>query len=517
MMRLNRLLSCLLPALVCALAAPGPARADEFVDRVNAMFDDIRPSERSDRILLPALAGMEAPPAAIGEPLAARLLTVDSADYEAAESWCMAPSQRAVLEALERATVEDVAMAFGQRYGAEDFEDVRLGLYTELGDPPLLSAAEHLYLPAMDNLAILVNVEAARLLGAGDPGAAIDLLIDLALLGRQMSERAFYEEVFWGMRTIFDALVRIRDIAYQDFNSGAPALSGARCAELVERLDPNRGSMRYERIRLPVGDFIGAQQVVAATFTARGGPNSQFGPILASISKGDRPLRLFGEAARWNAAAASHADVFQTREALEDVFADFEARWQLDYFDPMLALTPDYRKLDPMEHAVILATIPDMGPLFVERQALRTELVGTRTALAVLGYTLDTRSLPITIASARPRYIPALEADPYNELGRSVGRGRELQYFVPSRDLPVDPQVGPQPYAIDVVIRDGENFQAPIGLDEFVIYSVGPDNEEGWARQVSEEMREQFVGDYLIWPPILSLHRQHLRDTGQFR
>src|SRR5690606_6508279 len=114
-------------------------------------------------------------------------------------------------------------------------------------------------------------------------------------------------------------------------------------------------------------------------------------------------------------------------------------------------------------------------------------------------------------------YIPALEADPYNELGRVGSAGRELQFFVPARDMPVDRATGPQPYVVNVVMRGGNNFQTPIDSNEFIIYSVGPDNREGFARHISEEMREHFVGDYLIWPPILSLHRQHLVDTGQMR
>src|SRR5690606_25637227 len=163
--------------------------------------------------------------------------------------------------ALDEATRD--TMAFGQRYGAEDFDAVRLGLYTELGDPPTLSAAEHLYLPALDRLVILVNVEAARLLGESQPAEAIELLIDLAYLGRQMAHREFYEEVFWGVRTAAEALARVRDVAYQDYISSSPSLTGGRCAELIGRLDPQRGALRVSRMRLPTGDYIGAQQIIA--------------------------------------------------------------------------------------------------------------------------------------------------------------------------------------------------------------------------------------------------------------
>src|SRR5690606_26574387 len=155
-----------------------------------------------------------------------------------------------------------------------------------------------------------------RLLGEGQPAQAIEILFDVAFLGRQLAHREFYTEVFWGMRTAAEALARVRDIAYQDYTSGSPALTGGRCAELIEMVDPRTGALRVSRLQLPVGDYIGAQQIIERAFTQRGGPNDNFGAILASLSKGKRPLRLFGEAARWESAATMHADVFQTREAL---------------------------------------------------------------------------------------------------------------------------------------------------------------------------------------------------------
>jgi hypothetical protein len=89
-MRSSRTLLCLFvvagPLLVAA-----PAAADEFVDRVNAAYSSVRPADRSDRILLPALAAMADPPAAIATPLAAQLLTAESPDYSA-ESPVQSPS-----------------------------------------------------------------------------------------------------------------------------------------------------------------------------------------------------------------------------------------------------------------------------------------------------------------------------------------------------------------------------------------------------------------------------------------
>ena len=60
-------------------------------------------------------------------------------------------------------------MAFGQLYGVEgvDIEMIAAGLYTDLGDPPTLAGARIGYMPMLDRLAILVNVEATRLAAEG--------------------------------------------------------------------------------------------------------------------------------------------------------------------------------------------------------------------------------------------------------------------------------------------------------------------------------------------------------------
>jgi len=72
-MQLSRTIRCVLVGVVAAVAPA--AVADEFVDRVNDVFRSIRQADRSDLILLPALAAMSDPPAAVATPRAARLLT----------------------------------------------------------------------------------------------------------------------------------------------------------------------------------------------------------------------------------------------------------------------------------------------------------------------------------------------------------------------------------------------------------------------------------------------------------
>jgi hypothetical protein len=67
---------------------------------------------------------------------------------------------------------------------------------------------------------------------------------------------------------------------------------------------------------------------------------------------------------------------------------------------------------------------------------------------------------------------------------------------------------------MEVFPGDGTNFGVTLFEDQFVLYSVGPNGAKDWAERVSQD-RNALLGDYLIWPPVLGLHREHLIQTGQ--
>ena len=62
-------------------------------------------------------------------------------------------------------------------------------------------------------------------------------------------------------------------------------------------------------------------------------------------------------------------------------------------------------------------------------------------------------------------------------------------------------------------------FGIGVGLDEeeYVVWSVGPDGDDDTARRVRENTRALFDGDYLIWPPVISLYREFLETRGELR
>lgn len=528
-------------AVAAALWAGPAAVADDKVDQVNAQYKGIPQDKRSDLILLPALVGIQPPPAVLtsyslassrdsASERIAMLIPAGSEHWSKLEAWAMAPSQRAALDALKAATADDKSgqfMTFGQPYGIDAVSNrldlVRANLYTELGDPPMLAAAKFQLIDAttpglapLDRLVALGQVEATRLAAAGNMDESIEVVASLIHLGRQFAGRAFVVEVDWGLRRMISGMQRIRDIAYTDFN-GKKLLDEARLTALVKRLDDQAALMRSDRLTFPQGDRFAAEQVVSLVFVERDGPNDQFAATMAHLGATQFPLRLFSEQAKWQNVASSHHNWFDTTEALNRVANDWTSRWGLSPFDKRMKEPFSYESLNGQQDAVLLAVFNrGTKDLFGDRQMLRTEAVGTRAALAVLAFTAKNRQFPPLLASLRPRYLPELDADPYNP-NRENGAKPPLEYFVPIRDQKFGEREDPHPHRINVVVLSGKNFDVSVDQSQFVLYSVGPDGAKNWAKLVREDARDLFQGDYLIWPPTISLQRQHLEETGELK
>jgi len=508
-------------AVIVALAAPAALHADEFVDRANAAYRDISPQNRSDMILLSAVAKMQPPPASVSDIAKSMVLPKGASGWDAAEAWAKGDTQKAVLEALAK-VAKDPSMAFGQPYGADALANsgadgialVQAGLYTDLGDPPMLAAARFLYMTPLEGVGALVNVEATRLAGEGKITEAIDLLTNWLYFSRQMADRRFFQEARWGIRSMIATFDRIRDVAYTDFRSSKPTLTADQITPILGRLKTEDGYLMGDRLVFPDANYIAAQQAVAMTFAAKSGPGPSFGQTMARLATTKRPLRLFDEAARWDTAAKAHADTIDTKRKIEAVFQDWASRWRLTFFDRLNSNRPEYEQTSPTQYALVKTIIPDMSVLFNDRQVLRTQLIGTRTALALVAYKQANGNFPPDVSSVRPRFLKVLEADPFNP---EVKSAFPLMYFVPIRDQTFGEREEPRPHEVNVVTGRAGNFRVRIGQDQFILYSVGPDGRKDWARDVSGEPPRGSFGDLILWPPVTSLVRMHLQETGQIK
>lgn len=525
------LLPSLLLIAAAVLLAPS-ARADEFVDRVNAYFANVPPARRSDPIILGALSALEAPPAGVTEPRRAALLPVGSANWAAAAAWATKPAQVAAIAALDRVTQETdarQAMVFGQPYGLAELgsseEQIRLiqaGLYTDLGDPPLLATARHLYLAKFDELECLVHVEATRRLDAGDPVGALDVLTDWVYFARQIADREFHEEKAWAFWAMIEGIERIRDVVYQDFRVGRK-LKADDLKAVIDRLQDDRALLTISRIQLPRADFEGAAQLIASLITPRGKVRPElFAPTMARLASTRRPLRLFGEAARWDSVAATHVDWFGANDALTALRSDYEFRWPRSRFDQLLSqpfVVERYRSPVVRDAvAVVTRSVPDMRDLFDLRQVLRVELAGTRDAMGLVGFYAANRAYPLDLSAIRPRFVTELEADPFAAPGAG-GRQPPLLFFVPIRDtrdrFPAKSTV--PPHEISVIVADAPNVAISLRDDQFVLYSVGADGSKQWADEAQNTPDAPAGRDYLLWPPVLSIVRDSLVQSGDLK
>lgn len=508
------------------LAGPSPARADEFLDRVNSQYANVKTAKRSDLVILPLLAKMDAPPRAVDEAEALLLVSPDQASWADVVKWLDGPNQKALIEGLFKVTEAKESadsMVFAQPYGVEGVspELVQARMYSELGDPPLLAAVNIQYLPSLRRFNRLAQLEAVRRAHDGDVLSGLEVLARLAFFGRQVIERPLFQEAILGCGMIWASMERMRDIAYSDYR-GKKALQSqtqlSKLPELVNRLEEERGVFAADRVPFPTGNRAAAEQLVARVLSEGGGPNPEtFATTMARIKTAGRPLKLFGEAGRWQQMMAQHGDWLATTDQLKKLYDDWQSRWRFDAFDPRMLQPFYYQNMDKKTFSVLDASAPNMGELYPLRRYVRTQVMGTRHALAVLAFNYENHGWPPQLSSIRPKYIKALTADPYNP-NRARGQQPPLEYFVPVRDaVQANPREEKRPHEMTVFVPTGENFRLSLREDTFVLYSTGPDGGKNGAERIQNTWDVVKDSDLLIWPPISGLWRQHLRDAGTLK
>jgi hypothetical protein len=521
---LRRLAAGCVIAISLLSAVGTTARADQYVTQANSEYAKVRSDQRSDTVILPVLHKMQAVPEGVRDAIPAALMTKESSRWAAVKAWCEAKPQQDAIEALKKVTNEQDsrrAFAFAQPYGsaAVDPEFIEMGLYTELGEPPTLAAADFKYLGAIKNLEILCHLEATRLMAEGKATDALDLVRRWAYFARSMSDREFLAEKTAGMNMLGLAITRMRDIVYVDAIGGTPTITPATLRTTVAALDEQRTVIAIDRIRLPSADRLASEQLVSRTFAGDGPANAEvFSRTFAAARSVGRPARRFSESAKWDSLSALHADGKATNQQIRGLFDDWQKRWQLPTGNSIHQTQTDYVKLDKVRFSSIDAVMGDLGVLLPLRQQLRAEAVGTRTALAIQAFATQQKAPPPALESIVPTYLanPAMLTDPYDKAARESA-ARRVGYFVPERagvaagGKPTIHEVRVFPKVTGVTYN---NFVAPVRGNTFVLYAAGPDGNLNGATLATQAV-EDAKGDYLIWPPVLSLLRQNLSETGQ--
>jgi hypothetical protein len=523
----RRLLMTLAIAAVSIAALPVLSLADEYTDRANKLANDsaVAESARSDLIILPLLADMDKPPAVLRTQDRAALLASQGPGWAECAEWAQKPNQKKIFEALDKLTKEEdrkKAYAFALPYGVEgvSVDLVAKEMYTDLGDPPLLAAAKILYMPAMENAGILCHVEASRLYAAGDGKGAMKVLVDWLFFCRQMADRPMIQEKKWAMESMRLALERIRDIVYVDLIAEKHALETDTLRKVNDRITEGkrgkRGFLQFDKMRMPEADFIGREQLVKKIMDADGKPSeATFAALMARAGATQRPLKLFSAAAYWEQARSSHANEKDTTKMVRGLRDDWARRWELPQFDRFAATASDYRKYvqTSTKYAVLNDAFADFDAIVSLRQQLRCELAGTRMALGAYAYFLHQKVLPTSLSAVNPAWVDGVDKDPYSPPPRSA----DIGFFVPMRDTTKDANGNLQPYVINIYPpAPAPEFSRALSDRVFVLFSVGPD---GLSDKVSyaTQTRTGVRGDYLLFPPTVSLYRQRLAEKDELK
>lgn len=433
-----------------ACAAELSASDAAFIDRANALAGPLSGTTDAAAELAPAILAMAPAPASIPTVRAATLLTPASARWAEAEAWATGEPQKKALEVLARVTDPKAKYMFALKYGraAADPAWVKGGFFVDLGDPPTLAGAKFLYLEKLDELSKLCTVEAARRVSKDDAKGAYALLTHWLRLGRMMADREFLEEKVWGFNAVSAAAERFRDLLYQNEKAFTPEVLIETVKELAER------NLLLHRMRLPEGDRLAGEQLIARTITERGGPNPDtFAATLARLGAKGRPLTTFAEAAYWGQVESQHAGWFDVREQLDKVWGDWKKRWGFDNpNEKLLKLPTDYSRMDKVRFALVDAVMRPLGALIPARELLYLELSGTRMALAVMGFKRAQDQLPPNIKAVEPRFIKDNEPDFYN-YDPLKDQTQVLRYWVPIRDQTWGERELPRPHEMTVFAR----------------------------------------------------------------
>jgi len=417
---------CVPAAAQPAEAYSPPANAEESIDNVNILVGEYPDEDRAELLLLPAIAAMDAGPPDVSTPESAAMLAPGHPSWSAARSWSEADAQKAALEALMKVGEPRTRFVFALPFGDDALSSTlrETGLTARLADGKLLAGMQLRYLEGLDRLGALANVRATALADDGDVMSAMEVLMAWLRTARSLAARPFYREVEWSLSAMTHVIERMADVAYT-YDDLAPD----DVRDILWEVD-DRG-LQLDRILFPRGDREAALQLVAAVFEPRRGPDpTQFGPTLAGLETGERPLRRFGAAGRWQKIAQTHADWFDTVEELERIYEDWMIKWSFDPFDDLLKQPFEYELADDARFAALKEVLDDMSDLFQKRIALRTTLAGSRTSLAVVGFKVQNRRLPpnlFAIRGTESGFLRALPRDPFNPDER-----QPLKFFVPS-------------------------------------------------------------------------------------
>ena len=449
-------------ALACAIGVAGvasatsPALADTFLDQANKAAAASPGTKPAQDILMPALAAMTEPPVQAGwtrsDLLTLLMAAPGESEWDALEEWALDDPQQAALAALKTITTGDDRYLIGLPLGRDAVPAAwaEADLYVALNEEGLLFSASFPYLHRIGWLVGLASFEASRAAAEGDGDRALQACTHLFTLGRILTERPYLREMVAGASIMLVSLERIRDVMYQ-FPS---AFNATKLKETAEALS----SQRIRDRRLPIANYLAADQIIARTFAERGKVDgAKLAEVMSGAGAQKRSLQRLSEAAFWSDRADDQADWFDATDKLKGVWADWEQRWRLtDIHDPLFDVPSEFRRMNADSFLAVYYPLNGIDMLFEVRMRLLVELGGTLNAMGCVGFHQTNKTLPPQLASVEPRFVARLSPDLYNvDRRQPVRKYQQFQYWVPIRDQKFDRREEPHPYKITVAMVPG--------------------------------------------------------------
>ena len=387
----------------------------------------------------------------------------------------------AILAARDRATL---GLPYGDLSEADEafVEAGILALPAPGGDP---MKTEFPWIDKLNWVTTCVTAEAWRRAEAGDVMSGIDLQIALVQWLRQCCTREFIDEQYNAISSMSVALQVTREIAWWKRSELNPEGLKVIARNILPSLKVDRNNLLMAE-----GDKELAKVRLEQLFSRRGQADPE--AFLEFFTDQDNDAKGFGRirnAGYWKWVAKKHKPQELTQEKLDDVYDDWWRRWRIQAYDPILsAQPPESERMNATRYAAVLKIVPEIRPLFEQRNRLLAEVNGTCVALAVcVQYQMDGGRWPSDIRSSRSHTRRLSVVDPFSPTSK------EFMIYKPIR----------------LSIQGSANaVEVPAGIP--VIYSRGVDTVDGDAKVHQDDGS---IGDIVVWPPLRMLEReQDLRD-----
>jgi hypothetical protein len=363
------------------------------------------------------------------------------------------------------------------------------------GEPGPLISALLPHLRPLRDLGMILRADAERAAGDGDNATAIEDIVGIAGLARQLcaGEVLIEQLVGYALAALasdttidllhaeptawdHDELVRLAHGLAGQLPGGVPRLD-LRSEKLfykdsIQRVftdSPIGGGRLIVRDLLPFsGGYDDGQAVMP-------GESLALQTVLGVLSAGREA----------------------TRREFARTWEHCEAAYSLPLWDPRFGEWQDRfeRRINTTWYRLRYPLLPIIMPSFeraaISQHGANARLDATLTAVAIDAYRLAHGDYPQRLADLVPAYLPAVPIDPWD--------GKPLKYRLASSGEQIE-------------VRRDKNSLEPIALtaeDGFVLYSIGGDRiDDGgrvhqwkaWTRAPGGDWSED-RGDYVYWPP----------------